>query len=255
MLSGKTLARSGVSARGASRARSVVVRAERPLWAPGVVAPAWLDGSLPGDRGFDPMGLGADPKALAWYRQAELVHCRWAMLGAAGVLGQEILNPSVNWYTEASLPQNLPAPWTNVNMGGLLAFEFLMMHFVEVRRWQDIRKHGSVNDDPIFKGNKVPNLEPGYPGGIFDPLGFSKGNLKELQTKEVKNGRLAMIAFMGFVLQAQATGKGPLASLADHLSNPGGSNWATNIGTCTIPKSVDVQGLSIPLTCLWPGQS
>jgi hypothetical protein len=31
--------------------RSVVVRAERPLWAPGVVAPAHLDGTLPGDYG------------------------------------------------------------------------------------------------------------------------------------------------------------------------------------------------------------
>jgi hypothetical protein len=58
--------------------------------------------------------------------------------------------------------------------------------------------------DPIFKGNKVPNLEPGYPGGIFDPLGFSKGNLKELQTKEVKNGRLAMVAFIGFVFAVRA---------------------------------------------------
>lgn len=55
--------------------------------------------------------------------------------------------------------------------------------------------------DPIFKGNKVPNPEMGYPGGIFDPLGFSKDNLKELQTKEIKNGRIAMIAFMAFVIQ------------------------------------------------------
>jgi hypothetical protein len=28
-----------------------------------------------------------------------------------------------------------------------------------------------------------------------------------------------------------------------------------NIGTCTVPKSVDVQGLTIPLTCLWPGHA
>jgi light-harvesting complex I chlorophyll a/b binding protein 4 len=54
----------------------------------------------------------------------------------------------------------------------------------------------------------VPNEQQGYPGGIFDPLGFSKGNLKELQTKEVKNGRLAMVAFMGFVLQVGWQGGG-----------------------------------------------
>ncbi len=51
--------------------------------------------------------------------------------------------------------------------------------------------------DPIFKGNKVPNPEMGYPGGVFDPLGFSKGDFKEWQTKEIKNGRLAMVAFAG----------------------------------------------------------
>lgn len=40
------------------------------------------------------------------------------------------------------------------------------MHWVEVRRFQDIRKPGSVNEDPIFKGNKVPNPETGYPGAL-----------------------------------------------------------------------------------------
>ena len=233
--------------------------ASRPLWAPGVAPPAYLNGTLPGDRGFDPIGLGADPKALAWHRQAELVHCRWAMLGVAGVLGQELIKPDVFFYN-AGLPENLPksaffgGPTGEVNPGGVLAWEFLLMHFVEVRRWVDIRNHGSANDDPIFKGNRVPNPEPGYPGGIFDPLGFSKGNFKELQTKEIKNGRLAMIAFMGFVIQAQATGEGPLANLGSHLSSPFEQNWTHNIGTCKIPKEVTVQGLRIPLTCLWPGQ-
>ena len=48
-----------------------------------------------------------------------------------------------------------------LNLGGLLAVEFLAMQFVELYRWQDIRKPGSVNMDPVFKGNSVPTLQPG----------------------------------------------------------------------------------------------
>lgn len=151
-------------------------------------------------------GLGANPTALKWYQQSELVHARWAMLGVAGILVQELVKPSVFWY-EAGLPQNLPEPFKDINMGGLLAWEFILMHWVEVRRWQDYKNFGSVNEvrrrqhsyakdflcspltaraqlqwcshdcwcrkhvadhmpcmlgilqDPIFKGNKVPNTQ------------------------------------------------------------------------------------------------
>jgi light-harvesting complex I chlorophyll a/b binding protein 4 len=174
------------------------------------------------------------------------------MLGVAGVLAQSVLVPDVFWY-EAAL--HLPPGLGPVNLGSTLAIQFLMMHWVEVRRWQDIRKPGSVSEDPIFKGNKLPAGEVGYPGGIFDPLGFAKGNVMELQTKEIKNGRLAMVAFMGFVFAAQTTGKGPLAALSAHMADPAHANWTTNIGTCALPASVEVSpGVSIPLICLWPGQ-
>lgn len=101
-------------------ARQMVRAQGRPTWLPGLDPPAYLDGrwvppgtdrfglivfllsfdtcsfsvgglflrfnSLAGDFGFDPLGLGEDPESLRWYVQAELVHCRFAMLGVAGIL-------------------------------------------------------------------------------------------------------------------------------------------------------------------------
>jgi Chlorophyll A-B binding protein len=58
----------------------------------------------------------------------------------------------------------------------------------------------------------------GYPGGLFDPMGM---NSPEMQQKEIKNGRLAMLAMLGFFAQAAATGKGPMDNLFEHMANPG----------------------------------
>lgn len=51
-------------------------------------------------------------------------------------------------------------------------------------------------------------------GGPFDPLGLSDGPQYETyKLKEVKNARLAMVAFLGFVSQYIATGKDPVQNL------------------------------------------
>jgi hypothetical protein len=105
------------------------------------------------------------------------------MLAVAGILGQEIFNPSVFFY-EAAAKATLP-----FDILGLVAVQFLLMHFVEIRRWRDFESPGSVDKDPIFTGNALPPHDVGYPGGIFDPMKMSS---PEMKVKELKNGRLAM---------------------------------------------------------------
>lgn len=78
----------GTAIRAVSNGSTTRMASDRPLWMPGRPAPSYLDGSLPGDFGFDPLGLASDPEKLRWFKESELVHCRWSMLGVAGILVQ-----------------------------------------------------------------------------------------------------------------------------------------------------------------------
>ena len=40
--------------------------------------PAHLDGSLPGDFGWDPLGLGADPDRLKWFAEVRPLSKLWS---------------------------------------------------------------------------------------------------------------------------------------------------------------------------------
>ncbi|KAG7034707.1 Chlorophyll a-b binding protein 7, chloroplastic, partial [Cucurbita argyrosperma subsp. argyrosperma] len=161
--------------------------------------------------------------SLRWNQQAELVHCRWAMLGAAGIFIPEFLTKigilnTPSWYTAGELEY-----FTDTTT--LFIVELIFIGWAEGRRWADILKPGCVNTDPIFPNNKLTGTDVGYPGGLwFDPLGWGSGSpekIKELRTKEIKNGRLAMLAVMGAWFQHIYTGTGPIDNLFAHLADPG----------------------------------
>lgn len=148
--------------------------------------------SLPGDNGFDPLGLAEDPENLKWYVQAELVNGRWAMLGVAGMLLPEVFTKigiinAPEWY-DAGKSEYFASSST------LFVIEFILFHYVEIRRWQDIKNPGSVNQDPIFKQYSLPPHELGYPGSVFNPLNFAP--TLEAKEKELANG----IYFITFYL-------------------------------------------------------
>jgi hypothetical protein len=79
-------------AREEATAASPLYGAGRPLL-PGIASPPpHLTGALAGDRGFDPLGLGKTPEALARGVELELLHARWAMLAVVGVAIPEALS-------------------------------------------------------------------------------------------------------------------------------------------------------------------
>lgn len=183
-------------------------------WLPGSTQPEWLPEDLPGTFGFDPLGLGKDKAALERFQEAEVIHCRWAMLGVAGALGVEVLGYG-NWYDAPLWAVNGGKP---TYFGAELPFDLTTVTAAEVLAFAAAEGARAEAE----KGKKI------YPG--FDPAGLSKdpAGFEQMKLKEIKNGRLAMVAFVGFIGQHAATGKTPLEALSSHLADPWANNFATN---------------------------
>lgn len=207
--------------------------------------PPYLDGSLAGDFGYDPLGFAEDPADLKWMVHAELLNGRTAMVATVGIIVPALLTKAgigsyPQWYEAGYIYEKNGG----VPFGSLVAVEAVLVGFVEVKRWAWLVNEESATApssfmgmEGVFKGT-TGEIGP-YPGGIFDPLGFSKqsdAKFAEMKQKEVKNARLAMLAFLGYVCQYFATGKGPIDNLVDHLIDPTRNNFATN--SVALPDSL-----------------
>merc|ERR1719253_2017404 len=157
--------------------------------------PENLEGYV-GDVGFDPLRF-SDFAPMDFLREAELKHGRICMLAWTGFvavdLGARIYPLPEEWegLTSATAHDPLVAYGS---LGNLLVW----IAMAEMTSW--------IGISAMLQGS---GRAPGDFGlGVGLPDGKSEEAVNDMKLKEIKNGRLAMLAFSGVVTQSVLTGGG-----------------------------------------------
>jgi Chlorophyll A-B binding protein len=173
---------------------------------PGALAPTGV---------FDPFGFGAkaDPNTLKRYREAELTHGRVAMLATVGFLvGEKVEGSSFLFDSSIKGPAishlaQVPAPFWTVLVISIAKLELDRARLGWV----------SPSDVPVDQPGLL--REDYIPGNLgFDPFKLKPtdaAGFVQMQNKELQNGRLAMLAAVGFMAQELSDGKG----IFEHFSS------------------------------------
>jgi light-harvesting complex II chlorophyll a/b binding protein 5 len=171
------------------------------------------------------------------------------MLAAAGIVIPEGLEANGadivggTWFETGAKMLNggtlnyFAVPWGIVNnplpLFAIVAIEVGLMAAVESYRRNGKGPAGYSPGVGKFDPSIFDGLDNLYPGGPFDPLGLADDPevFAELKVKEIKNGRLAMVAVLAFAIQSYVTGEGPYANWSKHVADPFGYNLVTILGS------------------------
>jgi hypothetical protein len=168
-----------------------------------------LPGSIDPIQEFDPFGFadGATLTQMKGYRESETTHGRVAMLALVGFL---VTEAPVKFHPLFDMGKNDIGP----AIRHLDEVRAVVPSFFEVLAV-------SIGLAEVFralKGWESPGGETGrvlkedyFPGDIgFDPFGLKPDNAEDfaaMSTKELQNGRVAMLAVAGFIAQELVNGK------------------------------------------------
>lgn len=152
-------------------------------------------GGLPGADGpelkaFDPLKFSENsPEWVPWFREAELKHGRVCMLATLGYVVADFVKLPGDIHQVSSFE----AHKTFVDSGAMLQI-LGWIGLVEILTIPSLR---NLNESGRAPGDYS-----------FDPLklGASPAKLERFKINELKNGRLAMMAFSGIITQAALTG-------------------------------------------------
>jgi len=167
-------------------------------------------GALVGDVGFDPLGF-TEVFPLEWLREAEIKHCRVCMLALVGFIFTDFYTLPGFEYTTLEAHDACVA-------SGAMSQLLLWIGLLEVV--------SAIGIDQMLRGS---GREAGDYG--FDPIGFASdpAKKKDLQMKELANGRLAMFAFSGVVTQSVLTGNSFPYLFGDATTFGSGGDFAWNV--------------------------
>jgi light-harvesting complex I chlorophyll a/b binding protein 1 len=160
---------------------------------------------------FDPSGftIGASENKIRSYREAELKHGRIAMLAALGFVVGEKYHPLFDGEIDGA---SIYALQKSIE----LAPQIWILPVIALILSEACSAVATfrLSKDPLKTFELTDEYTPGdvlSPLGItFDPLGLKPKDpeaFKEMQTKELNNGRVAMIASILFFFQECYTGK------------------------------------------------
>merc|ERR1719412_1628454 len=177
--------------------RSGVVRCAEGKFAGGLLGGESAFSSF--DYNFDPLGISERcPQFLPWFREAELKHGRVAMLAWVGLVVPEVVRiPGPESCYEASVVDAHTACVGPDELGPLFQV-FAFCGLIEML--SSFPKYTSR------EGLTLLNAGDFRLGAQFLPKDPEKA--KEMKLKELKNGRLAMLAFGGAITQAVLSGTG-----------------------------------------------
>jgi hypothetical protein len=162
-----------------------------------------LPGATAPIKGFDPLSLSTvgSAETLAWFRASELKHSRVAMLATTGYIVQAagihfpgMLSSDVSFESLSSMKPF--DAWDAVPDAGKA--QILGTIFIAELATESKKPH-------YMKGGSFPTI-------VFPPIDFSgvdAETLKVKQSRELNNGRLAMIAIMSFIAANNVPGSVP----------------------------------------------
>jgi len=157
---------------------------------PFIQRPPALTGDMPGDVGFDPLGMSENLN-LGYMQAAELKHCRVAMLAVVGVLVTQFIHLPAEQFSASSPLEAI----SKVPLAGHLQIFGLIAGF-------EMASLSRTYDDSTDAWGKLIQ----DPSGAKQFAAKSAADKAKAQLQEVKNGRLAMMAIMGMLVQTALFG-------------------------------------------------